>query len=222
MSRTRPLLSLAVIALFLGFTTASSKPKKEDATTSDAPAVADLDLAALTKTLGCDKKPTHAGCKLLAEFGGASAALDLSGADSVWYGETVGIGGAADGKTDFYFLQVGTQGGLLKGSARSLLPENPKETDDATRLLAATKGGSSLPSSDAAKFIRTATPPRGKETISKTHGTSSKLSASSHYVRRSGDRLLIVEYDGTPIDHGTANIHRPSGDAWVAELWKLR
>src|SRR5260221_14471884 len=90
--------SLAVIAGFLAFTTATSKPKKstgEASTPSALPSStasagpADVDPAAVWAALGCASKAGNVGCKLLDEF--AAAATPELG-DAVWFGETNAIG----------------------------------------------------------------------------------------------------------------------------------
>jgi hypothetical protein len=95
-----------------------------------------------------------------------------------------------------------------------------KEKDDSTKLLAATKIGGTIPNSEAAKFMRTAPPPGGMHALVKTLGKSHTLRDTSVFLRKRGDRVLMVEYSGTPLGHGGSN--PTSADGWAGEVWRLR
>lgn len=234
MSRARQVGSLLVMAGFLAFTTATSRPKKdaggEGGADATAPAVsatstngppADVDPVAISATLGCTGRPGNAGCALLREFDGADIWADLPVVETVWFGESHAIGGLADGKSELFFVQV--NGGPLgfTGTARTLLPDNAREAQDAFKLLAATRAGTTLPNSDALKFMKT--PVDGKRTIVRTRGKSQAFAETPTqiFIRAKGDRLLIVEHTGNFLAH--ENGKGPgSALAWVSELFRLR
>ena len=226
---------MLVMAGFLAFTTATSRPKKDagsdsgaDASTTPAPSAtsanappADVDPVAISVTLGCAGRPGNAGCTLLREFDAADAWVDLPVVETVWFGESHAIGGLADGKSELFFVQV--NGGPLgfTGTARTLLPDNAREAQDAFKLLAATRAGTALPNSDALKFMKT--PVDGKRTIVRTRGKSQAFAETPTqvFIRAKGDRLLIVEHTGNFLAH--ENGKGPgSALAWVSELFRLR
>jgi hypothetical protein len=240
MSRARQVGSLLLMAGFLALTTATSKPKRstpdadaDGASAAPAPtgasaapkttSPADLEPLAVLVSLGCRAKPGNVGCRLLEEFDGAETWIDLPITETVWFGETNAIGGIADGKKELFFLQVGGTSAGFTGSARTLLPDNAREAQDAFKLLAATKAGGSVPSSEAARFMRTATPPAGKRAIVKTRGRSQAFAQTPTqvYIRAKGDRLLLVEHTGNFLSH-EAGKGPGSALAWVAELHRLK
>lgn len=236
MSRARQVGSVLVMAGFLAFTTATSKPRKDAGGDDGGPGTvtaptptasstnaspADVDPAALAVTLGCTGRPGNVGCTLLRDFDAADAWLDLPVVETVWFGESHAIGGLADGKSELFYVQV--NGGPLgiTGSARTLLPDNAREAQDAFKLLAATRAGTALPSSDALKFMKT--PADGKRTIVRTRGKSQALAETPTqvFIRAKGDRLLVVEHTGNFLAH--ENGKGPgSALAWVSELFRLR
>ena len=99
MNRARKVGSLLVMIGFVAFTTATSKPRKNNdrpaplpdtppAPTSFAtPAPVDVDALFLAATLACGGKPANTGCKLLKEFDLAPAWVDLPVEPAVWFGE---------------------------------------------------------------------------------------------------------------------------------------
>jgi hypothetical protein len=231
MSRARQVGSLLVMAGFLAFTTATSKPKKDTSGAPDAAAAApsasastspaDVDPLAISTTLGCSGKPGNAGCRLLREFDVAETWVDLPVVETVWFGESFAIGGLADGKSELFFLQA--SGGPLgfSGAARTLLPDNAREAQDAFKLLTATRSGGTVPNSEALKFMRTAV--AAKRTIVKTRGKSQAFAdtPTQVYIRAKGDRLLVVEHTGNFLSHEQGK-GPGSSLAWVAELFRLR
>jgi hypothetical protein len=70
--------------------------------------------------------------------------------------------------------------------------------------------------------MRGAAPPGGLRNIVKTKGRSHVLVdvPSKVFLRRTGNRLLILEYSGTPIGHSGAGA--TSALAWIAETWILQ
>jgi len=236
MSRARNVGSLLVMLGFVAFTTATSKPKKNDAgSTTNTPdpltrptpplnaTPVDVDLTTMNIVLGCNAKPTNPGCRLLKEFEVADPWLDLPVIDTLWYGEINGIGGAAEGKKELFFVQAGSGSGGFFGAARTLAPDNPKELADALKLLAAVKVNSTVPNSDARKFMAAATPLNVRRGIVRTRGRSQTFLQNPvpFYLRAKGDRLLIVEFSGSFIGHETAK-SPGSALAWVGELFRVR
>jgi hypothetical protein len=232
--RTRQVGSLIVMAGFLAFTTATSKPKKGSGTEQDAAASSataplqpaaplDIDPAAISAKLGCDSKPANVGCGLLREFDLASAFVDLPLANAVWFGESHAIGGLADGKKELFFFQASGSSAGFVGSARTLVPENTKEAQDAAKLLFATKSGAGLPGSAAAEFMRNSVPFGGRKPIVRTRGKSQVLAGTPTqvYIRLRGERLIIVEHTGNFLSHESAK-GPGSALAWVSELFPMR
>jgi hypothetical protein len=237
MSRARQVGSLLVMAGFLAFTTATSKPRKDveggaaeasaplstapTSTSTQAAPPPDVDPTAIATTLGCDSKPGNVGCKLLKDFDTADVWSGLPIAETVWFGETNAIGGIADGKKVFFYLQV--SGGPLgfTGAAHTLLPDNAREAQDAVKLLTATRLGSSVPNSEALKFMQT--PSGGRRTIVRTRGRSQAFAETPSvvFIRARGDRLLVVEHSGNFLSHESGK-GPGSALAWVAELNLLR
>jgi hypothetical protein len=231
MSRARQVGSLLVMAGFLAFTTATSKPKKDGGAAPDAASAApsasqstspaDVDPTQIASTLGCSGRPGNVGCRLLKEFEGADTWVDLPVVETVWFGESHAIGGLADGKSELFFFQA--SGGPLgfSGAAQTLLPDNAREAQDAFKLLAATRAGGTVANSEALKFMRT--PASGRRTIVKTRGKSQALAETPTqvFVRAKGDRLLVVEHTGNFLAHETGK-GPGSALAWVAELFRLR
>lgn len=232
MSRARQVGSMLVMAGFLAFATATSKPKKDPAG-GDAAAAApppptstspdDIEPLRIFVTLGCAAKPANAGCALLKEFETAATWVALPISDEVWFGEAHAIGGIADGKKELFFFQVGVTPAGVVGSARTLLPDNAREAQDAAKLLAATRAGLAVPSSQAATFMKTSSPPAGRRNIVKSRGTSQAFAQTPTqiFIRAKGDRLLLVEHTGNFLGHDT-----PKGPgsalAWVSELFLVR
>ncbi len=223
--------TLTLMAGFLVLTTATSKPKKTGSSTSSSSSSSssssgtynnrpsDLDVILLNSVLGCSRSSVRPGCKLLQEFDDASTWVDVPAAESVYYGETIGIGDVMDGKRLYYFLQIGAGGpGQFTGAARELYPDNQKERDDAARLLLAVHVGSTAPGSEAAKFMHTSQPTTGRSVLTLTNGKSHKLGLT--YLRKKGNRVLFVEYSGgSPL--GDPNRPGRTATAWVGELFKL-
>jgi hypothetical protein len=239
MRRAREVGSLLVMAGFLAFTTATSRPKKDTKSDADggldgpngtsipAPsatanaAPADIDPATVALTLGCAGRAGNAGCALLREFDTADALVDLPSVETVWFGESHAIGGLADGKSELFYVQVNSGALGLTGAARTLLPDNAHEAQDAFKLLAAARAGTAVPSSDALKFMKT--PIDGKRTLVKTRGKSQVFAETPPqiFLRAKGDRLLVIEHTGNFIAHESGK-GPGSALAWVAELFRLR
>lgn len=229
----RHVASALILASFLAFNTATSKgPSSSSSSPSPASSVGgslssvpDVNIGSLRASLGCDKNPSLEGCRVLTDFEGADplTALPSEGRD-VWYGESHGLGGAANGNKELFFLQLENSSGSTAGSARSLIPENPTETADATTLLATVKRGAAAPKrSPAADFMRTAASPKGPHMLQATMGKSATLADPSGvkvFLRQKGDRVLIVEWEkGNLLGHAKGGA---GAVAWCAELWKLK
>jgi hypothetical protein len=241
MSSWRKVGSFALMVGFLALTTATSKPKKTSSssgyvppptytpttttpTTSPTPTSkplgarpADVDIVEINNTLGCSRTSTKPGCRLLTEFDDADTWSDMPIIDAVWYGEATAIGGDVDGKKDLFFLQIGagTTPATFLAAVKTLVPDNDKEKQEATRLLWAVKGGGAVPGSESAKFMKRSGGER--KLVQLTRGKSHALEGQGVYIRKKGLRVLVVEYTGgSPIGHRIG-----SAKAWVAETWKL-
>jgi hypothetical protein len=237
MSRARQVGSLLVIIGFSAFTMATSKPKKETSssssgesftpapptpTTTSPISPVDIDALVVHTTLGCNGRAGNPGCKLLKEFDTADVWVDLP-VDQLYFGETFAIGGVADGKKELFFFLAASGAGRFVGSARTLFTDNAKEAADAQKLLTASKAGTAVANSEAAKFMHTAAPAGGSRTIVKTRGRSQALLQfpTQVYIRAKGDHILVVEFTGAPLGHDST---RGPGPAlgWVSELFRVR
>ena len=85
------------------------------------------------------------------------------------------------------------------------------------------KVNSTVPNSEALKFMRGVTPSNVRKGIAKTRGRSQTFLQSSVpiYIRAKGDRLLIVEFSGSLLGHESAK-GPGSALAWVGELFRFR
>lgn len=219
---------------FVALTTATSKPKKTSSfdagtMTPTVPTTVatseplgasppDVDIVQINNSLGCSRASTKPSCRLLTEFDDATTWSDMPIIDAVWYGESTGIGGDADGKKDLFFLQIGAGStpATFNAGVATLLPDNDKEKQEATRLLWTTKAGGAVPGSESAKFMRRHAIDR--RLVRMTRGKSHMLQGLGVYIRKKGAQVLVVEYnDGAIITHKIGG-----AKAWVAETWLLR
>ena len=235
MRGARQVGSLLVMAGFLAFTTGTSRkdkePKRDADSGVDAPpaassasvnaAPADIDPTTVSLTLGCAGRAGNAGCALLREFDSADPLVNLPSVETVWFGESHAIGGLADGKSELFYVQVNSGALGLTGASRTLLPDNAHEAQDAFKVLAAARAGTTVQNSEALTFMKT--PLDGKRTIVKTRGKSQAFAETPPqvFIRAKGDRLLVVEHTGNFIAHESGK-GPGSALAWVAELFRLR
>lgn len=236
----RHLGSAALMAVFLVFNTATSKdpassapsaPSSGAAASGVVGAPAEVDAARVATALGCPGAGGDA-CRVLEDFKSAGSIAEPSEDQEVYVGYSHGKGGLRE----YFFLQLkrgavqaapGVPAAAVLpygGAARSLIPDNPGEDKDAAALVAAVKAGGKAPAgSKAADFVRTAKPPEGFRSVARTAGASQMITASGLpfvFIRRSGDRVLVVEYEGgNLLRHARSSGSSP---AWVAELWRLR
>ena len=234
--RHRGWISFGVIVAFSLMLAATSRRRDDGASMDAKPTPAkssssgepetmvlpDVDVMLVTTKTGCDTNPATAGCKLLRDFDQADAYADLPATKIVWFGESYGLGGAGEGAKEPFFVNVENRAAAHAGAARTLIPENPKEKKDAESLLVATKAGRALPNSEAAKFMIDSKPPGGLLTLVRTKGRSYVLKETPPkvYLRRLGDRVLILEYSGSPIGHDRAG--GVEAMAWIAETWAVK
>lgn len=198
-------------------------------------AATDLDVPGATRAL-CAARAGEP-CRILSEFATATELKDLptTGQD-VWYGFSYAIGGTADKKRELFFLQI--QRGYtpspepsldpavldVSGSGRALIPDDASEEKDAVALYTAVKKGDPAPKgSKTAEYVRSNAPKEWRAMV-KTTGASIGLllgPGQPHvFVRKAGDRVLVVEYDGGALlGHADKGV---SAKAWCAELWKLQ
>ena len=241
MNATRHTASLVVLGVFLGFNVATSKAPAGSGTPGPTPVpsptptiaektFADLDVGAVKSALGCSGAKSDA-CRILDDFAGASKLEEspAAGATKVWLGQTFAVGGAAAGTKQYFFLQirqgsVATDPGIAKesvlstvGTARWLRPDNASEEKASAALLLAVKAGKSAPAGNAAAaFVEKPAEQSILRAMVRTGGASTVIVKSgehSAYVRRSGNRVLVIEYDkGALLDNAKA---------WCAEAWPL-
>lgn len=236
MDRLRNALSFAVVCgftLMLAGTSKSSNttapspspspmPNTTPTTVSNTPAPSgspDVDLAAVNALVKCPGSG-HVACRLLTDFALGTPYNDTpsSGNNVLWYGETTGIGGPGSGRKEFFFVQVeGTPDGP-NASPRSLIPSNPKETKEASDLVFALKNNKPLPNNSALTYIKTVGGNMKK--MIKSSGTSMEFQTElprMTYMRRIGNRLIILEYTGSGLGHGGTGA--VSANGWIAETW---
>jgi hypothetical protein len=240
MSTKRHAASVGVLAVFLFFNVATSKAPSGSGSPSPAPlpasaapvtrTLADLDVGSVKSALGCPA-PKNEACRVLDDFAGASKIEEspAAGTTKVWMGQTFAIGGSANGKKQYYFLQM-QQGSLAVdpsitkesqlstiGTGRWLRPDNASEEKDSAALLAAVKAGKAAPTGNgAAAFVKKPAEASVFRAMVRTTGASSaivKIGEHNSFVRRFGNRVLVIEYaDGALID---------DAKAWCAEAWPL-
>lgn len=236
----RHVASVAVLAVFLAFNVATSKSKSGSTTgsptatptalaTGAAGSLADIDPRAIKSSLGCGSGKD--ACRILDEFASATTLDETPPSDTtkVWMGQTFALGGSADGKRQYFFLQIrrGTAAApsnvpatdLLPttGSARWLRPENADEERDAAAVFKALESGSPLPARSGARdFIRKPAPASDTYPMAKTSGVSIAVvrrDSASAYLRKTGKRVLSIEYsNGDLLDNAKV---------WCAEAWPV-
>lgn len=209
MERRRTLLSLAVVMAFALMSTATSRPPKSSAT------IPDLDLDRVRAAAGCAGNAT-AGCRLLEEFA-AAAAYDPPKNEAFWYGETIGLDGTTEVRSPFY-LRISDAG----GGARAVILDRQKYVDDASALLVATKEGRAVFGNEVAAIVRGPFPGGAKELV-RTNGRSVSFATTPPrvYIRKSGARVLILEYDGQPFGYERFGSEPRKVSVWIAETWPL-
>jgi hypothetical protein len=170
-------------------------------------------------TLNCNIKPTLAGCRLLNDFEFADVWNDVPTSNTTFYGEINGIGGNGDGQKEFFFVQVEAVPGSTEGSAKALLTDNAKDRSDCNVLLTITRGGGALPTNSCSKFLKERPP--GTRKLVRSSGRSQTLVGQSVWMRKKGDRILVVEYQGGErFNHGPKSNFAAGG--WVGELFQMK
>lgn len=234
--RLRNALSFAVVCGFTLMLAGTSKSKTDNSSTPPPPTPTsntnptpttqpvsgspDVDLTTVNALVGCPKSG-HPACRLLTDFALGTPYNDTPASPNnvVWYGETTGMGGAGNFKKEFFFVQVeGTPSGP-NASPRSLIPGNAKETKEASDLVAALRNNKPLPNNSALTYIKT-TGGSNMKPLMKSAGTSTEFQTElprMTYMRRNGNRLLILEYTGTSLGHGGTGA--TSANGWIAETW---
>lgn len=230
--RLRNALSFAVVC---GFTlmlagtskSGSSSPSPRPApvptpVTTNSPlpgASPDVDLAAVNAAANCPKSGLSA-CRLLTDFALGTPYIDTPAGNGnvVWYGETTGLGGPGNGKKEFFFVQVESTPQGANASPRSLIPSNAKETKEASDLVAALRGSKAVPNNSALAYIKSAG--GNMKHLIRSSGQSTEFETElprMTYMRRIGNRLLVLEYTGSPLGHGGTGA--VSANGWIAETW---
>jgi hypothetical protein len=213
--KLRGLIAIAVLLL-----ACKESSKSTDKGKDSAKGPADVDVEALIDDVKCKKSDDRKGCECLRAFDKAKAFDDMpdDGQDN-WVGYTYALGGSGNGKKQYFFGQFKSG----KGNVRVLFPENDDEEADAKKLVKAVSGGDKAPKdSEAAKFIKTAKPEGGFHTAGKTKGVSLKLDVDEGiaYLRRDGDRLLVVESGDGEIQMSFKD-QKLSAKVFCSELWKM-
>lgn len=213
-------LVLAVLLLTAACKDGSAEKKgKDEKSAKKGPA--DLDVEETLGSVKCKKNDERKGCECLRDFESAKAFEGVpDDGQTTWVGRTYAVGGSGDGKKQYFFAQFKPG----KGNVRVLFPENDDEEADAKALVKAVSSGEKAPkNSEAAKFVKTATPEHGYSDIAQTKGTSLKLDADEGiaYLRADGDRLLVVEASDGELAM-TFKDQKLSAKVFCSELWKLR
>jgi hypothetical protein len=242
MSTTRHAASLLVLGVFLFFNLATSKRPTGSGTgptpvPMPTPIVAapktlpDLDVASAKSVMGCSGAKSDA-CRVLDDFASGTK-LDESpaaGTTKVWMGQTFAGGGPANGKKQYFFLQIqqgsaATDPGVAKqsvlstvGTARWLRPDSASEERDSAALLKALQAGKSAPAGNgAAAYVKKPAEAAIWRAMVKSTGTSTvivKPGEHATYVRNSGNHVVVIEYgDGSTLDNAKG---------WCAEAWPLK
>jgi hypothetical protein len=234
--RLRNALSFAVVCGFTLMLAGTSKSKQDASNpppppttptstptltpTNQLSGAPDVDLKVVDALVGCPKSG-HPACRLLTDFALGTPYNDTPASpnDVVWYGETIGLGGPGNMKKEYFFVQVeGTPDGP-NASPRSLIPGNAKETKEASDLVAALRSNKPLPQNSALSYIKT-TGSTNMKRLMKSGGTSTEFQTElprMTYMRRIGNRLLVLEYTGSSLGHGGNGA--VSANGWIAETW---
>jgi len=219
----------------------SKKSDKSEKSEGSPKGPKDVEVDSLLDDLKCKKSDDREGCKCLRDFGSAKVFKDLpEDGSSAWVGYEHAIGGPADGKRRYYFLQIKSgkpsqsviddasvhESAIIdyQGSARVLLPENADEEADAKALVTALKDGSKPPKfSEAAKFVKTMKPKEGHRAMAKTKGRSImiKWGTGDEIVRADGERVLIVSYSESGEPFGDSSDPKHRAKAFCSEVWKV-
>lgn len=234
--RARDALSLAILVGFTFMLAGTSKPGSSSPSPRPTPTPtpvsngpitpetmvlqSDVNLILVSALARCASQGTHPACRILKDFEAAGSYTEFS-PKVLWFGESIGVGGSGDSTREPFFVQVESAGGTMQGSARTLIVDNAAERKDSSDLLAASKAGRALPTSKAAAFMRTVPAPGGPLRLTRVGGRSVAFVETpvKTYVRRLGDRLLIVEHNGSLLGHDRTTL---TANAWVAEAFIVR
>jgi hypothetical protein len=181
----------------------------------------------LVTTLGCATK-TSSACRILRDFASGGSLTDASSAAShtLYFGESFALGVDGEPSADPFFVTLQER----RAAARELLTENARERKDASALLDALRTGAPKPESPLVAFMKNASPTDGWHELVASTGASTRLARSTAHLRRKGDRLLVLEYEGgAPLRHAAkgSGASAARGDlgaparAFVAETWPL-
>lgn len=226
--RLRNVLSFAVVCGFTLMLAGTSKNKTTGTTQPTpingnpaTPTMPDVDVNAVMAVVNCPKSG-HPACRLLTDFAIATPYTDApTGAgNALWYGETIGAGNKANFAKEYFFVQVESTPEGVNASPRSLFPGTAQQKKESADLLAAMRAGRTPPANSMKSFISTVG--GGMKHMARTSGTSMGFPSESPritYMRRLGNRLLVLEYSPLGIHHigGTAG----DATAWIGETWLL-
>jgi len=228
--RARDALSLAILVGFTFMLAGTSKSKSSSTSPTPTPATTpgiitaetmgtqeDIDLAKMGSLARCATQTTHPACRLLKDFEAAGTYSEAA-SKILWFGESIGIGGSADATREPFFVQIETTPTGPAGAARTLIYDNAAERADGNALLAAVKVGRTVPGSKSAAFMRTVPPPGGPKRLLKVRGRSLAFVETplKTYVRRIGNRLIVLEFDGSLLGHDRTTL---TAQAWIAETF---
>lgn len=180
----------------------------------------------LVNTLGCATK-TSSACRILRDFATGVSITEAGAAPhTLYFGESFALGVDGEPSADPFFVTLQER----RAAARELLTENARERKDASALLDALRSGAPKHESPLVAFMKNASPTDGWHELVASTGASTRLARSTAHLRRKGDRLLVLEYEGgAPLRHAAkgSGASAARGDlgaparAFVAETWPL-
>lgn len=227
----RHVASAAVLGFFLALNTATSPAHRTplppwdaggpavDASVTDAgadsvAALLEPDVGSIRALIGCVAAKKD-GCRVFDDFdaGALPKTAALPKERVVFFGKAYGVGGNDDGKTHWSYLVVENSG--RKGA---LLFFDEADGADAGALYGRVSKGVAGGTSAALSFMKSVSPPDGFHPLLPAAVSLRIRSTVPAYVRQSGDRWIVLEYSGAPIEVSGGK----KALAWVSELWQVK
>jgi hypothetical protein len=179
----------------------------------------DLNVDALLQSRRCPSRPHHVGCRILTEFAATREPLRLPTGKSDWFGRIISIDGELDRPLQ-YAAQVANTGGIAHVNMSAPVAESPEETRAMQELLLTVQSGSRPVGNHPALTLVTSRK-QPLERLTPTRGRSYVRVRDPRrmYVRKAGDRLLIVGHGGEAF---SLQEQGQRSNTWCAELWRVQ
>ena len=188
-----------------------------------APTIADLDLEAVNKTVGCPDKPTLSACRLLKDFATAKAPAPFVSGTSIFFGNSAELGFGADGMESMTTMRAENERDGVRAVAGVYVPADAHAQDVTTKLIDALRAGQPV-SREAKGFLGWLRVHPGNDpalylvpTVGPSWALDDKRGAHV-FVRADVGRVLVVNYaGGAPIEGGGTR----KCMLRITELWKI-